>query len=359
MHAGYLGRLTLAMMLTMVLAVPALAEEVMVRKVDNVFFVADISGSMWDDYQGTDTSKVELTKELIKRFADRMPSLKYKTAVHQFSDFHEWRKLADHEQDVFELAADSIAEKGSYEREETPIGDGLFEMAWPISEARGPVALILFTDGGNPTGKRPVPMARELYRQFDICIHVVSFAQDAEEYEVVRELAEINPCSFVAQAEQLLSDPVSMDAFVKNATWDLRTVHRNMPVAAAEPEPERVYKTMDMELNVEFDFDKSDIRPEYHDDLDKLGTLLKENDTLEVLIVGHTDNKGTYVYNIGLSQRRADAMKQYVVDAYGIDPKRIDTVGYSFTQPVATNDTAEGRQKNRRALARITGWHQQ
>lgn len=353
MNAGKKICLLLAVML-LAAAVPAGAEEVMVRKVDNVFYVADTSGSMMTDYKDTDMEDIKLAKDLMKRIAHRMPALSYNTAVYQFADFVEYQKLAPYEQVSHERAVDKVTEDGDT-WDDTPIGDGLFELAWPISEAKGPTAVILFTDGGHHTGKRPVPMARQLYAQFDVCIHIVSFAESEEEMEVVEELAEVNPCSFVVQAGDLLNDPIAIENFVEDIGWGLRTVHKTAP--SAPPEPEKVYKTVDMELNIEFDFDKYNIRPQYHADLDELAGVLKENPDTEVLIVGHTDNRGSYEYNVTLSQNRANSMKQYLVDAHGIAAGRIDTVGYSYSKPKAGNETAEGRQRNRRALARISGWY--
>lgn len=348
---------TLSICLVMMLFIVSMAnaEEVMVRKVDNVFYVADTSGSMMSDYMDTDMSDVVLAKDLMKRIAHRMPALSYNTAVYQFAEFAEYQKLAPYEQISHERAVDKVTEDGNTWGDSTPIGDGLFELAWPISEAKGPTAVVLFTDGGHQTGKRPVPMARQLYAQYDVCIHIVSFAQDEEEMEVVEELAEVNPCSFVAQAGDLLNDPIAIEKFVEDIGWGLRTVHKTAPAAPAEPE--KVYKTIDMELNVEFDFDKYNIREQYYTDLDALAKVLKDNPETEVLIVGHTDNRGSYEYNVKLSQNRANAMKQYIVDTFGIDEARIDTVGYSYSKPKESNDTDEGRQRNRRALARITGWY--
>jgi outer membrane protein OmpA-like peptidoglycan-associated protein len=72
-----------------------------------------------------------------------------------------------------------------------------------------------------------------------------------------------------------------------------------------------------------------------------------EKATLE----GHTDSKGTDAYNMKLSQRRVDAIKNYLVEKFGISEDRLKAVGYGESQPIATNDTDEGRQLNRRVQA--------
>ncbi len=69
------------------------------------------------------------------------------------------------------------------------------------------------------------------------------------------------------------------------------------------------------------------------------------------VIEGHTDSVGSARYNAGLSQRRADSVKNYLVENFSISPDRLATKGYGEEKPVASNDTAEGRAQNRRIEA--------
>jgi OOP family OmpA-OmpF porin len=68
---------------------------------------------------------------------------------------------------------------------------------------------------------------------------------------------------------------------------------------------------------------------------------------------GHTDSVGTEDYNMSLSRQRAESVKMYLVEKFNINASRISTVGYGKSQPVATNDTEAGKQKNRRVVANI------
>ncbi|SPD72785.1 conserved exported hypothetical protein [uncultured Desulfobacterium sp.] len=99
--------------------------------------------------------------------------------------------------------------------------------------------------------------------------------------------------------------------------------------------------------NVHFDFDKYNIKPQYYPDLDQVVTVLEKNPGLNVEVQGHTDNMGTEQYNQRLSERRAMAVMNYFVDK-GIAKGRLSASGYGFSKPVTTNDTEEGRAKNRR-----------
>jgi OOP family OmpA-OmpF porin len=76
-------------------------------------------------------------------------------------------------------------------------------------------------------------------------------------------------------------------------------------------------------------------------------SVLKQNPEIKVEIQGHTDHIGTAVYNQGLSENRAKAVRDYLV-RQGIASYRLTAEGYGLTQPVASNDTEEGRAKNRR-----------
>ncbi len=100
-----------------------------------------------------------------------------------------------------------------------------------------------------------------------------------------------------------------------------------------------------------FDFDKYNVKAEYHSVLDQVATVFKKNPSLKVEIQGHTDNFGTRSYNQKLSDRRARAVMNYLVKS-GIDQKRLSAVGYDFSRPRASNETAAGRALNRRVQFR-------
>ncbi len=126
-------------------------------------------------------------------------------------------------------------------------------------------------------------------------------------------------------------------------------------VAETEPEPEKeavveVEEERMADLVIEFDFDESDIRPVYHDDLRMVAGFMKENPQAEALIEGHTDSIGSERYNVGLGRRRAESVKRYLTEELGVEDSRISTETYGESQPVAPNTTPEGRQRNRRAV---------
>jgi OmpA-OmpF porin, OOP family len=101
-----------------------------------------------------------------------------------------------------------------------------------------------------------------------------------------------------------------------------------------------------------FDTNKTILRPESFEELDKVVDFMNENPGITIEIGGHTDDVGSDDYNKNLSQGRAEAVRQYVVDN-GIDANRITALGYGESQPEVPNTSAENRQTNRRVEFKV------
>jgi len=104
--------------------------------------------------------------------------------------------------------------------------------------------------------------------------------------------------------------------------------------------------------NLFFDFDKHYLKSESYPELKRLANILKQNPDLHVEILGYTDNIGTPFYNRWLSEQRAKVVVNYLV-SIGCKTSELSATGYGESQPIASNDTEEGRQKNRRIEFRI------
>jgi outer membrane protein OmpA-like peptidoglycan-associated protein len=104
--------------------------------------------------------------------------------------------------------------------------------------------------------------------------------------------------------------------------------------------------------NVFFDFNKYKLKPESYSELDRVVKFLTDYPTIEIELSGHTDNIGTYEYNQKLSENRVNAVAEYIFSK-GVQRNRIIVIGYGETQPADTNESEEGRQKNRRVEFKI------
>lgn len=97
-----------------------------------------------------------------------------------------------------------------------------------------------------------------------------------------------------------------------------------------------------------FDFDKATLKPESKDTLDEIAKLLLGTPELRVFVVGHTDNQGSLEYNTVLSKNRANSVVKQLTSVYGVAKNRIVAAGVGFLSPLASNNSEEGRAKNRR-----------
>lgn len=125
------------------------------------------------------------------------------------------------------------------------------------------------------------------------------------------------------------------------------------PVA---PEKPVVKEKVTITLNIEFDTAKAVIKKKYEADIKKVADFMKVHPETNVVVEGHTDNVDRHhdpSRNIKLSQARADNVRKYLIEQFGIDASRVSAVGYGPEKPVAGNDTKEGRKKNRRIEAVI------
>ena len=99
--------------------------------------------------------------------------------------------------------------------------------------------------------------------------------------------------------------------------------------------------------SLNFDFDKSNVKAEYYGILENLKSYMEYND-YEVSIIGHTDSMGTDAYNIALGQRRADSVKNKLIEMGLSSGRIVSTSSRGESEPIATNDTEDGRAENRR-----------
>jgi OmpA-OmpF porin, OOP family len=102
-----------------------------------------------------------------------------------------------------------------------------------------------------------------------------------------------------------------------------------------------------------FDFDKAVIKKKYYSHLDGVAAEINKDPSIKVEVQGHTDSIGSEKYNMGLSKRRANAVRNYLIKKGGVAADRLTAVGYGESMPIASNKTKEGRAKNRRVELKV------
>jgi OOP family OmpA-OmpF porin len=158
------------------------------------------------------------------------------------------------------------------------------------------------------------------------------------------DMAKANACSRVIPFKQFVDNP----NYITGALY----------VVKASERIETITETRITGLkigDVLFDFNRDDIQPQYGEELQALGGFLKKNPNAYALLVGYTDSVGPEEYNLNLSNRRADSVAAYLMNNYGVKQDQIVVNWYGEANPVASNDTAEGRAQNRRVEVAVGG----
>jgi outer membrane protein OmpA-like peptidoglycan-associated protein len=128
-------------------------------------------------------------------------------------------------------------------------------------------------------------------------------------------------------------------------------IEKTVPGAKVERVGEGI--VVDFTEKILFGYDRSDLNPSSQDNLDKLVNVLKEYPDTNIEVQGHTDSKGSEDYNMGLSERRANAVSNYLINR-GVAGSRVTTKGYGESAPVSDNTSDDGRAQNRRVTFLIT-----
>jgi len=151
------------------------------------------------------------------------------------------------------------------------------------------------------------------------------------------------------------ADPLVLNFRLKNPEYHngnfrLEIIKINFPVARPENvlEKQLIQEKRAVTYGIYFDFNEDTLKPESEAVLKEIAEAMAHNPDWKLTVEGHTDNLGVDTYNLELSKRRAASVKQALVSKYNIAPDRLLTGGYGASRPVESNDTLEGRARNRR-----------
>jgi OOP family OmpA-OmpF porin len=327
--------------------------EEVVKVADNFIVLFDASGSMQDQYGYTGQKKVELAKQIYEARTARLPDLDWNAGLYLYTPWKSFYEMQPFNKEAYVDALDQLAAyKPSirYKNQPTPLGNAIKNLDPILAKLSGETVVFIFTDGQFTLSQPkiwPVAAARELASKYDVCFYLISSAQTPKSEKLVNDIASVNTCSRVFSFDAVLSRP----EYTTSALYMVRD--------RAIVETELISVVVGVELNnILFDFGSTDIRREYHDELDALAKFLEKNPEAYVVLEGFTDSTGDPKYNLALSRRRALSVKNYLLqmeifsaaeaNISAVAEKRLVTLWYGKDLPVASNDTAEGRQLNRR-----------
>ena len=343
-------------------------------KVDNFLILFDASASMDERFNGI--KKFTTAQAVVTRMNDTIPELGQTAGLRSVGHsqsvspkgtvlFYGMEKYLSHN---LENNFEKIFEPGG----PTPMDRGLNAAGEDLKGLSGDKnALIIITDGLSlpPKTMASAKALKDSYGS-SLCIYLIAVGNLPEGIAENKALAEVLDCGFYTTADQLLTS-AGMANFVEKVFLNKKAAPP-APAPAPAPAPpvkkdsdkDGVYDEDDqcpntpMGANVNtvgcwvldnvlFDFNKDVIKTEAYPLLDNVAKILEKNPTMSVELQGHCDNVGTADYNMDLSMRRANAVKNYLVGK-GIMRNRMATEGFGFTKPVALNGTDVGRALNRR-----------
>jgi OOP family OmpA-OmpF porin len=316
----------------------------LVKTADNFIILFDSSSSMNEPYGKTNMTKLAAAKEILKEKNKTLPDLGYNAGLYLVSNFKPIYAVQKYDREKVAAALDQLPEKGSGA---TLFVESLSKLRDVLKQLSGRTVVFLFTDGEytpTPGMKKPSQIAKELSDKHDVCFYVISTAKGAQEKEILKTVASINPCSRVVPFDYLLGRPEYMTGALYEI--DVKTIE--------------TVKTIDYLAgfkvdNVQFDFNSSAIPSGSYEELNKLGDFLREHPKSYVVLSGYTDIKGSDQYNLWLARRRAEKVQDYLTQYSGVSIGRIITQWYGKKDPIADNATKEGRQENRRVESVVMG----
>ncbi|MHC4320844.1 MAG: OmpA family protein [Planctomycetota bacterium] len=368
-----------------------------VPKIKNFFIILDASSSMSVSYTGKsggEDSKLTVAKDFIRYMNNTMPAMDVNGVIRTFG-----RGIEIPMQQTETVYGRTTYSRSGLEQSlnrinflaegNSPAGLAIKETSDTIGSIKGTNAVIFISDGEHLEGD-PLTKVRNMEDRYGgwTCFYTVWIGNNPEGKLFMEELAREMDCSFSTSVEEIASDE-DMINFVKQVflTTDIDSDRDGVPdsldkcpdtpigvevdgsgcpkVVQTDSDGDGVFDDVDECLDtpvgaivddrgcwvvkgVQFDYKKWDVKPQFNSNLDNIEDILKNNLGLKVRIEGHTDDVGSMKYNIGLSGKRAQAIKDYLVGK-GIDPSRITTKGLGYSQPIADNDTPKGRSLNRRA----------
>ncbi|MGA7278072.1 MAG: OmpA family protein [Desulfocapsaceae bacterium] len=319
----------------------------MYRTADNFIILYDSSESMADRYLDTAMSELAAERKLLVEKNATLPDMNWQAGIYSFTpglgtdNLTAFYPMQPYNKKKF---SDTIAKMPREPMGATLLQQGLNELEKVLTDLSGRTVIFLFTDAQyTPTSTLPSPamIAAQLASQFDICFAVMNAGAKNNGLAQLQKIAAVNDCSYMVNFSDLLGNPEWM-------TGALFDISDTAPGGGKEV-------AMGYEWdNILFDFDKAEVKPQYFEVLTKVGAYMKENPMARIVLAGHTDNVGPREYNLKLSHRRASAVRDYLVAKEGVDPSRITLTGFGFDDPVASNDTSQGRAQNRRVQGILT-----
>jgi len=325
-----------------------ITKDILIRTADNFIVLYDASGSMGEDYK-EGIKKIDAEFQILEQQNEILPELGYNAGLYTFTPFKAYYEMQPYNQAKFKQAIDRLpnTKTGGFVGQATPLAEGIKKLDPILANLSGKTAIFLFSDGTYQLGGqklRPLDMARNLVEKYNVNFYLISSATTPKAEKLLADIAALNEGSRVIPFDALYQNPIYGlgPLYVIDSRVEVDTVSESKIVGV---------KTKD----VLFEFDGVEVPLDSQDRLKMVSKFLQDNPDTFAVLAGFTDNAGAEEYNLKLSRVRSLNVKNFILEHSRIDPDRVILFWYGNTNPVASNDTAEGRQKNRRVEIAIGG----
>ena len=321
----------------------------MYRTADNFIILYDRSQSMGSKYMNTSMTKLAAERKLLSEKNATLPDMNWQAGIYSFTpglvgtdNLTPYYPMQPYDKKKF---SNVISKMPKDPQGPTLLQQGLMELNKILPGLSGKTVIFLFTDAQyTPTSPYDSPslIAAKLAAQFDLCFAVLNAGAVDKGLKQMQKIANVNECSYMVNFSDVLGNPEWM-------TGALFDISEQAPTDGSK----EVAMGYEWE-NILFDFDKADVKAQYHAVLAKVAEYMRAHPEARIVLAGHTDNVGTREYNMKLSHKRASSVRDYLVKMEGVDVGRITLTGFGFDDPIQDNTTSAGRAQNRRVQGILT-----
>ncbi len=311
-------------------------KEQLIKTADNGIILFDTSSSMNAPYKDSGMTRYEIAKKTLRQSNENFPDLGHNIGLYISSGWKELLPAQPYDKAKFNAALDMLPEstQGS-----SSLQNSLRQLDPVLANLSGKTVVFIYTDGSytKAPGMSPLARAKQLASKYNACFYVISTADDEMSKQVVNNLGKVNFCARTIAFSDFIenSEYNSGALYVVKSTEEIETV-TDIKVVGAKVD------------NILFDFNKTEIGYEYTQYLNQVGKFMNSNENSYAVLHGYTDNTGSEEYNIGLSRERAESIKDYLASNFNIGSERLVSHWFGPINPIASNNSSEGRRLNRR-----------
>lgn len=328
------------------------------QQFDNFVLVVDQSAEMNKTYH--DKSKHLIARETAREFIKNVPTqVPIQGAIYMYGVM-----AAENENKIKRIYSMHPFNKSEFLKESKEMGiqtgpsslsQALRAVRHDLNDVSGRTAIIIISGGNLSDVGEPGTETKKLKEKYgdNVCIFTILVGKIKKGGENLDDLVRKGKCGYAADAGSL-DNAKKMERYAYSIFFgagddkDLDGVANKDDKCPDTPFGASVdYRGCWAIYDVQFDSGKADIKPEYNDLLDEIAAVMNVNPGIKIVIEGHTDSEGDDSSNMQLSQQRANAVMNYLVNAE-VDAFRLRAIGKGESEPIGDNSTAEGKAQNRR-----------